>query len=168
MTSRPVPTFFEPGAPPPIIPLPTCQTNLLLYADTLGTTIWREEVCRPSRKAKQTASTTRSVNRARDSSPYPRSIVTIPGDGTSVHEAHTSRLVNRHPSPISDLTDSEASSTGSTGEGPSEVDELIPKPPGDVARPNRGGYNLAKALGWPNEKFEKLRVCFTPELPSAT
>jgi hypothetical protein len=161
MSSRPVPIFFEPGAPPPVLPLPTCQTSFL-YVDISDTaTIWRQEVCRPSRRNRQAVSATQSVNRARISSPYPRSPVTIPGVDVATHGPHISKLVNRHPSPISDLTDSEASSTCSTSEaseGPSDLGEPIPKPPGDVARPKRGGYNLAKALGWPNEKLEKLRV----------
>jgi hypothetical protein len=158
MSSRPVPIFFEPGAPPPVLPLPTCQTSFLHANITDTATIWRQEVCRPSRRGREAVSAMQSVNRARMSSPYPRSTVTIPGVNVA---AHTSKLVNRHPSPMSDLTDSEASSTCSTSEaseGPSDLGEPIPKPPGDVARPKRGGYNLAKALGWPNEKLEKLRV----------
>ncbi|KAJ3927119.1 MAG: hypothetical protein NXY57DRAFT_965784 [Lentinula lateritia] len=36
-------------------------------------------------------------------------------------------------------------------------DDLIPKPPGEVGRPNRGGYSLFLVLGWPKKKYDKVK-----------
>lgn len=35
---------------------------------------------------------------------------------------------------------------------------LIPKPPGEVARPARGGYSLAKTLNWPGDTYTRFKV----------
>ncbi|KAJ3765867.1 hypothetical protein FB446DRAFT_794638 [Lentinula raphanica] len=40
----------------------------------------------------------------------------------------------------------------------SEDDLLIPKPPGEVGRPNRGGYSLYPVLGWPKKKYDKVKL----------
>ncbi|KAJ3768791.1 hypothetical protein FB446DRAFT_791987 [Lentinula raphanica] len=37
-------------------------------------------------------------------------------------------------------------------------DLLIPKPPGEVGRPNRGGYSLFPVLGWPKKKYDKVKL----------
>jgi hypothetical protein len=37
-------------------------------------------------------------------------------------------------------------------------DGLIPKPRGEWGRPNRGGYNLEKALGWNPRQYKKAKV----------
>jgi hypothetical protein len=34
----------------------------------------------------------------------------------------------------------------------------IPKPPGEAGRKNSGGFNLEEALGWTEEKYNKLTV----------
>ncbi|KAJ3872000.1 hypothetical protein F5051DRAFT_433394 [Lentinula edodes] len=39
----------------------------------------------------------------------------------------------------------------------SDDDLLIPKPPGEVGRPNRGGYSLYPVLGWPKKKYDKVK-----------
>jgi hypothetical protein len=159
-TSRPVQVFYEPGAPPPVLPLPTCQTNLA-YVDPLAksTNIWCQELRRPSLLGKRRASVSGTrVNRARSSSPYPH-----PRLSSIMKRLPTPRLDPddraRSRSPISDITESsEVLSTSSTNDTSSEVHELIPKPPGEVGRPKRGGYNIQKALCWSNTRFDKLRV----------
>ena len=40
----------------------------------------------------------------------------------------------------------------------SEDDGLIPKPPGEVGRPSRGGYTLKKELGWPEKDYIRGKV----------
>ncbi|KAJ3765838.1 hypothetical protein FB446DRAFT_709137 [Lentinula raphanica] len=35
-------------------------------------------------------------------------------------------------------------------------EDLIAKPPGEVGRPNRGGYNLCDALGWPKHEYKTV------------
>lgn len=37
----------------------------------------------------------------------------------------------------------------------------IPKPPGEVTRIERGGYNLQLALGWSDEQYKRLQVSLT-------
>ena len=37
---------------------------------------------------------------------------------------------------------------------------MIPKPPGEVGRPGRGGYNLDDALKWDSESLRKLKITF--------
>ncbi|KJA13351.1 hypothetical protein HYPSUDRAFT_209620 [Hypholoma sublateritium FD-334 SS-4] len=39
----------------------------------------------------------------------------------------------------------------------SEDDGLIPKPPGEVGRPSRGGYTLKTVLGWPNKDYLRIK-----------
>lgn len=41
----------------------------------------------------------------------------------------------------------------------SEDDGLIPKPPGEVGRPSRGGYTLKTALGWSEKDYLRVKVC---------
>ncbi|KAJ3898181.1 hypothetical protein F5879DRAFT_995061 [Lentinula edodes] len=42
-------------------------------------------------------------------------------------------------------------------EDDSDDDFLIPKPPGEVGRPGRGGYSLFEVLGWPKKKYDKVK-----------
>lgn len=36
--------------------------------------------------------------------------------------------------------------------------ERVPKPPGEVARPNRNGYQLLATLAWPVEVYKEIQV----------
>ncbi|KAJ3897774.1 hypothetical protein F5879DRAFT_982344 [Lentinula edodes] len=38
-----------------------------------------------------------------------------------------------------------------------DPDSKIPKPPGEVNRPGRGGYNLRAVLNWSNQRFQKVK-----------
>ena len=154
MASRPVPAFFEPGAPPPALPLPTCQTNLAYFHLPQATSIWRQEL-QPRTLRTGPVNRNRALNRARSSSPY-----TKPTSGVNQPQAKvTFAEETRFQSPASELTELSDASTRSSSEAPSDVnDGMIPKPPGEVSRPKRGGYNLQKALGWPDPKFGKLQV----------
>lgn len=40
----------------------------------------------------------------------------------------------------------------------SENDGLIPKPPGEVGRPSRGGYTLKKVLDWPEKDYLRIKA----------
>ncbi|KAJ3912784.1 hypothetical protein F5877DRAFT_84451 [Lentinula edodes] len=42
-------------------------------------------------------------------------------------------------------------------EDDSDDDFLIPKPPGEVGRPGRGGYSLFEVLSWPRKKYDKVK-----------
>lgn len=43
-------------------------------------------------------------------------------------------------------------------ESSTSTNHLIPKPPGEVGRINRGGYNLQRAAGFHKEDYEAIRV----------
>ncbi|KAJ3872934.1 hypothetical protein F5051DRAFT_444724 [Lentinula edodes] len=43
-------------------------------------------------------------------------------------------------------------------ERPSASSAKIPKPPGEVGRPGRGGYNLRKILGWSKQDYDNVKV----------
>src|SRR5215472_616526 len=69
MTSRQVSAFFEPGAPPPVLSLPTCQTNFS-YVDVLQpTNILGQELHRPSLACRR-APPVMWASDSRSSSPY--------------------------------------------------------------------------------------------------
>jgi hypothetical protein len=158
MASRQVSVFFEPGAPPPVLSLPTCQTNFSYVDIPQPTSIWRQELRRPNLACRRAPSVMWAPDRARSSSPYSRSssrpaIISLVQD-TSESDCRSGR--GRSGSPLTEESSDTDSSRGGT---PFIVEhEVIPKPPGEVARPKRGGYNLEKAVKWPKSKFERLRV----------
>ncbi|KAF9072146.1 hypothetical protein BDP27DRAFT_1418288 [Rhodocollybia butyracea] len=45
-----------------------------------------------------------------------------------------------------------------TDESDSNIDNKVPKPPGEVGRPGRGGYNLRVQLQWTDEKYDKIKA----------
>ena len=47
---------------------------------------------------------------------------------------------------------------GTTQDATTEVSLSIPKPPGTLCRPGRGGYNLFQTLGWDRVKYERIYV----------
>ncbi|THU94034.1 hypothetical protein K435DRAFT_860943 [Dendrothele bispora CBS 962.96] len=50
------------------------------------------------------------------------------------------------------MSDSEDSEGNTDTEG-----ETVPKPQGEMGRPNRGGYNLQAALNWDDEKYSEVK-----------
>ena len=58
-------------------------------------------------------------------------------------------------SPASDSSESESSGSS---ESESSDDGTIPKPPGEVGLPGRGGYTFDDALDWNPKAFKKLKV----------
>lgn len=54
-------------------------------------------------------------------------------------------------SSLSELSDSEQSDQ-------EESVGLIPKPPGEAGKGGSGGFNLAKALGWDQKRYEEFTV----------
>ena len=53
---------------------------------------------------------------------------------------------------LSDVTGSTTDITWDNDNG------TVPKPPGEVGRPGRGGYNLKAKLGWPCKEYSNFRV----------
>ncbi|TDL13401.1 hypothetical protein BD410DRAFT_846991 [Rickenella mellea] len=77
--SRPVPAFFEPGTPPPSLPLLTCQAGLSYVPPSAPTVIATEELTIPSARSKEKRSVgpIRTTNRVNSPAPYVR-----PGSGS--------------------------------------------------------------------------------------
>ncbi|KAJ3928017.1 MAG: hypothetical protein NXY57DRAFT_1041962 [Lentinula lateritia] len=41
--------------------------------------------------------------------------------------------------------------------GPVRTQKDLPRPPGEVGRPGRGGYSLFEVLSWPRKKYDKVK-----------
>jgi hypothetical protein len=63
--------------------------------------------------------------------------------------------VNRSVSPLSDISESEKSDEESR-----DISEKIPKPIGEPGRSNSGGYNLKRALGWEENRYNEFNVSY--------
>jgi hypothetical protein len=59
-------------------------------------------------------------------------------------------------SPLSPLPNKEGDELESVEDG--EVSKKIPKPPGEVGRPQSGGYNLQEKLSWNDKTYESIIV----------
>lgn len=70
-----------------------------------------------------------------------------------VHLSRRAPLDDLTDIPMSDL-DSEADSEASAVVG----SRKIPKPPGEVGRPGRGGYALSRVLSWDKDTLKKFKV----------
>ncbi|KAJ3887129.1 hypothetical protein GG344DRAFT_81034 [Lentinula edodes] len=71
----------------------------------------------------------------------------------------TNSLASHSPASVS-MTDDLAQRHGPPAlvfENDSDDDFLIPKPPGEVGRPNRGGYSLFDVLSWPRKKYDQVK-----------
>jgi hypothetical protein len=139
-----IPLFYEPGAPPPPLPLLTCQTEIYFDAIQSSTLISQEELP-PFVASGQTASSRRyrSLPPATTKPPAVRFRSRTPFNDDSASQKSESSL--------SSLSDSEESVS-------SDSDGKIRKPVGEVSRPGRGGYNLQVALGWSSKEYKKLKV----------
>jgi len=139
-----IPLFYEPGAPPPPLPLLTCQTDVYFDAIQPSTLISQEELP-PFVASGQAASSRRhrSLPPPTTKPPTVRFRSRTPFDDDSASQ-------KSDPS-LSSLSDSEESSS-------SDSDGKIRKPAGEASRPGRGGYNLQVALSWSSKEYKKLKV----------
>jgi hypothetical protein len=145
--TTPCAPFYEPGAPPPPIPLLTAQTDLLDNAFRPTTLVNTETL--PRGLARASPARTNQITHQRH--------VQIPSN-TRIRARAAS------PSPSQSALDSDASDLSDSSElsGSDSSDEsddgTIPKPLGEAGRPGRGGYTLEIALEWNPKAFKKLRV----------
>jgi len=171
-----VPPFYEPGAPPPTLPILLAQTELVKNP-TSNKLVAQQEIggTRSGRRsvhfapyAKPTGSRRAQTNDTRRSRSPPR------------HDSKYSKPQKRHPISSRRATPSESESSDSESErGPdsdlaSDKDDndkddndnddngsrsgVIPKPEGEAGRPGRGGYNLEESLEWRSKDYERLKV----------
>jgi hypothetical protein len=174
--------FYESGTPPPLYPLLTVQTDLTYVSAPVATVTTSEELTlgqRPATHASRpflnhSADVLRSRSpslgpsrvqksraRFRSSSPY---VIPAP-------KVLFSGLKNLKAPESSDSGGDEASTASSEdsegSEGSEASETLIPKPQGQVGRPNRGGYKLEVALNWPPPLFSKMQVSVQTLIRSA-
>ena len=143
--STPVPALYEPGAPPPTLPLLTSQTDIF-YNPLHSCTITAREELPPGQQTRCHQSlppTPNLAGRVRFQS--------LP--------AHSNDDVSEDSdSSLTSLSSSDSDSESDSDEL-NEEDNKIGKPPGEAGRPGRGGYNLRVALGWAADDHKKLLVC---------
>jgi len=143
-----IPPFFEPGAPPPTLPILLAQTEVGA-TDIPVKLLAQEEIG----SGPTVARSSRSMLRYH---PYPKSTrkqhpsLKPQANPTHDDDAPSGIAVNETDSELTSVTDSEIESESDT--------PLIPKPDGEAGRPNRGGYNLEKALEWEHKKYIRVKV----------
>jgi len=131
--------FFEPGAPPPALPILIAQTEVGIV-DTPCKLLAQEEIGSGPTVARSARSSARYT-------PYPKS--------TSKHP-----LPPKPPNKDHDEgSDGDTSDSGLTSINDTDSEsDLIAKPDGEAGRPGRGGYNLEEALKWEHKKYLKVKV----------
>lgn len=142
-----IPPFFEPGAPPPTLPILLAQTEVGA-TDIPIKLLAQEEIGSGPTVARSSRSTPRHH-------PYPK----------STRKQHSPLKPQSNPT-YDDVAPSETGATETDSESlvtDSEIESesdtpLIPKPDGEAGRPNRGGYNLEKALKWEHKKYIRVKV----------
>ena len=140
-----IPPFFEPGAPPPTLPILIAQTEVG-SVDTPSKLLAQEEIG----SGPTVAWSARSARSSVRFTPYPKLASKQPLSAMSNHHNNDSTYSDR------DTTDLESS----IADTDSEFDDshLIPKPEGEAGRPGCGGYNLEQALKWERKKYLQIKV----------
>ncbi|KAJ3726394.1 hypothetical protein DFJ43DRAFT_1088012 [Lentinula guzmanii] len=124
----------------------------------------------PDRRTRHTHRRATVYNNNHHISKYPKSANESDSDITECGQIPVSTAVQPCGSSADNPTQKTDRGTGRTAQtaqkhGPppmvfeddSDDDFLIPKPPGEVGRPNRGGYSLYPVLGWPKKKYDKVK-----------
>jgi len=148
VTSIPVPPFFEPGSLPLSPPALIAQTDLRYKFIQPTVTAQKDiadgiQLLAAASGRSQSRAATPNHSRSRSKTPDPL-----------FDKVRFSTPLFREGSPAT--SDSALSATTSESDSSEANKGLIPKPPGEAGRPDSGGYNLRKALGWKN--FTQLQV----------
>ncbi|KAF9521980.1 hypothetical protein CPB83DRAFT_920417 [Crepidotus variabilis] len=128
--------FYEPGAPPPTLPILIAQTevgNIDIPTKLLAT----EEIGPGPTVSRSNRSKARFAPYSKPSS-------------TRLHS-------NPSLSQPEDESDLLSLSSDSSEESDDEVSQLIPKPEGEAGRPGCGGYNLERALKWDHKQYQRVK-----------
>lgn len=141
VTVTSVSPFFEPGAPPPTMPLLTTHTE---FRESPNTPLTAQELPPAPSRNKVVRFTSSAAGSTAATPPSRMS----PADGDD------------NSSTGSSFGDSDDRAGDTTDDEDLSDDGLIPKPDGENGRRNRGGYNLELALGWDSRAFHKLKVRF--------
>lgn len=153
-----IPPYFEPGAPPPTLPILIAQTEIG-NAQTPGKLLAQEEIGLgptvtrlPYRKRR----TTPSHFPLRSSTPK----LKVTSRSSSIPPNGTLKSVSLDVESMNSDSESSLSSL-SDSESDDDNDLLIPKPKGEAGRPGRGGYNLEDTLAWEAKDYRKIKVIST-------
>lgn len=144
--------FFEPGAPPPTLPILIAQTEIG-NAPTPGKLVAQEEI-----GSGPTVGRLPYPKRHTSPSHFPLRSSTPKLKFTSKSPITTSKSVSLD---VESMHSDSESSLSSLSDSESDHDLLIPKPEGEAGRPGRGGYNLENTLGWEGKDYRKMKVIST-------
>jgi len=140
-----IPPFFEPGAPPPTLPILIAQTEIGSL-NIPGKILAQEEIG-PGPTVAQSSQSSRYMPYLK-LPPKQQSSPTTQGLNTRRPVSHDDTHSEE------DETDSDSMSLTDSVDS----DLLIPKPDGEAGRPGRGGYNLEEALRWDHKKYLRVKV----------
>lgn len=170
-----VPPFYEPGAPPPTLPILLAQTELvknptsnkLVAQQEIGGARSRRRSVQFAPYAKPTSSRRSQTTMCCSRSP-PRKHDSQRTKSQQKYEGRRSTPSHRATPSESESSDSESESDHDCDPTKDKDDEdeddddsrsgVIPKPEGEAGRPGRGGYNLEESLEWHSKDYEHLKV----------
>ena len=148
-SAAPVPAFYEPEGPPKPLPLLTYHTEIFCPTSSFILISPHEEMA---------FSTLTLRGRPRVSRVFP----TMPSPSISPmpSRSHTPKVTKSVSflEQIPHKNDPEEMSMYSSLSSIHSGALKIPKPEGEVGRPNRGGYNLENALHWDAKRFKKFKA----------
>jgi hypothetical protein len=174
MASR-VSPFYQQKVSTLPLPLPVAQTTLFYSDDELPTVAAHTTLPPKDKKRRRRDSLTSHevrFKRVRSSvpsrSPAPSEVIARSPSpiaegrrSPALRPTSASTLITQDNSATTDplsalspLTDVESSDDDSVG----SVEADIKKPPGEVGRPESGGYNLPQALNWATKSYTKFQV----------
>ncbi|KAI0641415.1 hypothetical protein C8Q79DRAFT_919473 [Trametes meyenii] len=142
------PPFYEPGAPPRVIPLLIVETDIPELSPDVVPTLHQDiDMSQPVRRTLRVAA-----------SPPPHHTPPAPRASSKAPEAEG--VANDDPD--SDCDGGSALSSIPEDEDADEQNHddvmKIPKPAGEVGRPNRGGYKLEDALQWSAARMRTFKA----------
>ncbi|KAI8989145.1 hypothetical protein BD414DRAFT_536439 [Trametes punicea] len=146
----PAPAFFEPGAPPRLVPLLIVETDIEDLSPDIVPILHQDiDMTRPVRRVARFATP-----------PPPRRAVSV---GPGPLPRASSNAPEDHDSGSGSGDDSSSLSSISSDEEDENIRACndgtakICKPPGEVGRPNRGGYKLEDALQWDSTRMRSFK-----------
>jgi hypothetical protein len=160
-SSYPIAPFFEPGAPPPTLPLLTTQTELSYHTTMFPKIIAHEQL--PHRPSSTSPVRITSATYAKVDPPSSRPTFHSHASSGSRKQDVPSESDSSQSSDSSSESSTSSSSSGEESEeDQSDTDSddgKLQRPQGEPGRPGRGGYNLDDAIGWNGQDLRRLKVC---------
>jgi hypothetical protein len=145
--------FFEPGAPPPTLPIPLAQMEIGTLASIPCKLLAQEEISQLHDISRPDVPSDPNV-----SAPCKISVPSTQPASRRGRLKSKSPVRARHKS-LSMSSESSQSDVELEDSDSDTDDDQIPKPSGEAGRPGRGGYNLEDTLHWDPKEFTKLKVC---------